>query len=56
MKTEIQNTETRTLADAELDAVMGGGKGGVTYVEMNGNWYIIGHNKYGQSTGTIQVS
>ncbi|MBA2397562.1 MAG: hypothetical protein H0V72_02495 [Bradyrhizobium sp.] len=56
MKTEIQNTKTCALNDAELDIVTGGGKGGVTYYEMNGHWYIVGHNKYGQSTGVTQVS
>ena len=54
MKTEIQNTEM--LNDAELDIVAGGGKGGVTYYEMNGHWYIVGHDKYGKSTGVTQVS
>ena len=55
----IQNTanlDTRALTDDELDLAIGGGKGGVTYYEMNGHWYIVGHNKYGQSTGTYQVS
>ena len=55
MKTEIQNTETCALIDAELDTVMGG-KGGVTYYEMNGHWYIVGHDKHGHSTGVVQVS
>jgi hypothetical protein len=54
MKTEIQNTEL--LNDAELEAVSAGKKGAVTYYEMNGHWYIVGHNKYGQSTGAVQVS
>ena len=56
MKTEIQNADTRNtsaLADAELDSVIGGK---ATYYEMNGHWYIVGHNKYGQSTGAVQVS
>jgi hypothetical protein len=56
MKTEIQNAEildTSALADAELDIVIGGK---ATYYEMNGHWYIVGHNKYGQSTGAVQVS
>ena len=54
MMTEIQNTDI-ALADAELDAVTGG-KGGVTYYEMNGHWYIVGHDKHGHSTGAVQVS
>jgi hypothetical protein len=56
MQTEIQNAdmlEIRVLADAELDTVTGGK---VSYYEMNGHWYIVGHNKYGQSTGVTQVS
>jgi len=56
MKTEIQNADifdTSVLADAELDTVTGGK---VSYYEMNGHWYIVGHNKYGQSTGVTQVS
>ena len=54
MNTEIQNTDI-ALADAELDAVIGS-KGGVSYYEMNGHWYIVGHDKYGKSTGVTQVS
>lgn len=51
----IQNDilDTSALADAELDAVTGGK---VTYYEMNGHWYIVGHNKYGQSTGAQKVT
>jgi hypothetical protein len=55
MKTEIQNTETRALNDAELE-IATGGKGGVSYYEMNGHWYIVGHDKHGKSTGAVQVS
>ncbi len=58
MNTTIQNAavlDTSALTDDELDLATGG-KGGVTYYEMNGHWYIVGHNKYGQSTGTYQVS
>jgi hypothetical protein len=53
MKTEIQNTETRALSDAELETVTGGK---VAYYEMNGHWYIVGHDKHGHSTGAVQVS
>ena len=54
MKTEIQNTDI-ALTDAELDTAAGG-KGGVSYYEMNGHWYIVGHDKHGHSTGAVQVS
>ena len=56
MNTEIQNADIldqRALADAELETVTGGK---VTYVEIQGHCYIIGHNKYGQSTGMVRVS
>ena len=52
----IQNADildTSAIADAELDTVTGGK---VTYYEMNGHWYIVGHNKYGQSTGAQKVT
>ena len=55
MKTEIQNADildTSVLADAELDAVTGGK---VAYYEMNGHWYIVGHDKHGHSTGAQLV-
>jgi hypothetical protein len=54
MNTEIQNTDI-ALADAELE-IAAGGKGGVSYYEMNGHWYIVGHDKHGHSTGAVQVS
>ena len=54
MNTEIQNTDI-ALADAELE-IVNGGKGGVSYYEMNGHWYIVGHDKHGHSTGAVQVS
>ncbi|MGH6641550.1 MAG: hypothetical protein ACRED3_02520 [Bradyrhizobium sp.] len=53
MKTEIQNTETRALADAELDTVTGGK---ATYYEMGGHWYIVGHDKHGHSTGAVRIT
>jgi hypothetical protein len=53
MKTEI-NTDI-ALNDAELE-IATGGKGGVSYYEMNGHWYIVGHDKHGKSTGAVQVS
>ena len=54
MNTEIQNTDI-ALADAELE-IAAGGKGGVSYYEMNGHWYIVGHDKHGHPTGAVQVS
>ena len=56
MNTEIQNADiqgTSALTDAELDCVIGGK---ATYYEMNGHWYIVGHDKHGHSTGAVQVS
>ncbi len=41
------------IDDAELDTVTGGK---ATYYEMNGHWYIVGHDKHGFSTGVTQVS
>jgi hypothetical protein len=54
MNTEIQNNDI-ALADAELETVSGG-KGEVSYDEMNGHWYIVGHDKNGHSIGAVQVS
>jgi hypothetical protein len=38
---------------AELDFIIGGK---AIYYEMNGHWYIVGHDKHGHSTGAVQVS
>lgn len=35
-----------------LDAVAGGK---VTYYQMNGNWYVVGHDKHGRSTGVTNM-
>ena len=56
MNTETRNADTfdtRALSDAELEAVTGGK---ATYYQMNGHWYIVGHNKYGQSTGAVRIT
>ncbi|MBR1209034.1 hypothetical protein [Bradyrhizobium sp. JYMT SZCCT0180] len=56
MNTRIRNAgtlDTRALADHELEAVTGGK---ATYYQMGGHWYIVGHNKYGQSTGVTRVT
>ena len=45
--------DTSALADAGLDCIIGGK---ATYYEMNGHWYIVGHDKHGHSTGAVQVS
>ena len=49
------NEKTIELSDNDLNAVTGG-KGGVTYYEMGGNWYIVGHDKHGHATGAVQVT
>jgi len=38
----------------ELEAVAGG-HGGVTYYQMGGNWYIVGHDKQGHATGAVLI-
>jgi len=56
MNTEIQNADildTCALADAELETVTGGK---ATYYEMNGHWYIVGHDKHGHSTGAVRIT
>ena len=41
------------LSDNDLDAVAGGK---ATYYEMGGNWYIVGHDKHGHSTGAVRIT
>ncbi len=49
---KIESNEIRELR-TEMDVVTGG-KGGVTYLEMGGNWYVVGHDKQGRAT-SIEV-
>ncbi|TGD95357.1 hypothetical protein [Methylobacterium nonmethylotrophicum] len=37
---------------SELDHVSGGK---ATYYQMNGHWYIVGHDKHGHSTGAVRI-
>ena len=56
MNTETRNADildVSALADHELEAVTGGK---ATYYQMGGHWYIVGHNKYGQSTGAVRIT
>lgn len=36
-----------------LDEVVGGL---AKYYEMNGHWYIVGHDKHGKSTGAVRIT
>jgi hypothetical protein len=55
MERANSNEMTIELNDSDLDTSTGG-KGGVTYYEMGGNWYIVGHDKHGHATGAVQVT
>ncbi|ACA15283.1 hypothetical protein M446_0724 [Methylobacterium sp. 4-46] len=46
----------RAEAALDLDSLDGVVGGLATYYEMNGNWYIVGHDKSGKATGVVRVT
>ena len=48
-----EQSSMRALSATELEVVAGAS---VTYYEMGGHWYIIGHDKYGRKTHFERVT
>ncbi|MBY0296828.1 MAG: hypothetical protein K2X71_12435 [Methylobacterium sp.] len=50
---QSETTDTSELDLDTLDEIVGGL---AKYYEMNGHWYIVGHDKHGKSTGAVRIT
>lgn len=53
---EVAQSATADFGELHLDALDDVVGGLAKYYEMNGHWYIVGHDKHGKSTGAVRIT